>query len=157
MRAIRLNSASAAALANSPYAVLFGVAEVVDDGLRVVDHRTVAKNAVDSRVRGQLLGWAMRTESPLVEAHTHAGGDPACMSTVDLRGLAEWVPHIRWRLGGVPYAAVVLAETTIDALAWTARDEAAEPVEIVFIGSTAIRTTARSYERIHKEAWHAHQ
>jgi hypothetical protein len=54
-----------------------------------------------------------------VEAHTHVDGDPACLSPTDVTGLSEWVPHLRWRLRGTPYAALVLAETTIDGVGWS--------------------------------------
>src|SRR5689334_18202541 len=52
---------------------------------------TVIKNAHD---RG----------ASLVEMHSHLGPWPAQFSPSDLSGFADWVPHVRWRLKGRPYA-----------------------------------------------------
>jgi hypothetical protein len=51
-------------------------------------------------------------------------------------GLAEFVPHCRWRLRGLPYLAVVVSPAGADALAWT--DASGQPV-----GLTAIRVSGR--------------
>lgn len=55
----------------------------------------------------------------LVESHSHPGPYPAAFSWSDITGLGEFVPHVRWRLRGRPYAALVFAQTGFDGLAWT--------------------------------------
>ncbi len=60
-----------------------------------------------------------------VELHSHPFQDVAGMSPSDITGLRELVPHVRWRLRGAPYAAVVVAPGSFDALAWA--DNEAEP------------------------------
>lgn len=55
----------------------------------------------------------------LVESHSHPGPYPAAFSYSDLAGLDEFVPHVRWRLRGRPYAALVFAQSGFDGLAWT--------------------------------------
>lgn len=54
----------------------------------------------------------------LVESHSHPGPYPAAFSCSDLTGLDEFVPHVRWRLRGRPYAALVFAQSGFDGLAW---------------------------------------
>lgn len=55
----------------------------------------------------------------LVESHSHPGPYPAAFSWSDLTGLAEFVPHVRWRLRGRPYAALVFAQSGFDGFVWT--------------------------------------
>jgi len=52
------------------------------------------------------------------ECHAHPGWRPAVFSIYDFEGFSEFVPHVRWRLQDRPYAAIVVAGTTFDALAW---------------------------------------
>ena len=109
--------------------VSFFLAETIGEDLRLVDVRVTGPEDFDRRsgvhvslaehVRPQLIGWAWEKGLSLVEAHTHIEGDPACLSPTDISGLAEWVPHVRWRLRAAPYAALVIAATTVDGLAWT--------------------------------------
>lgn len=54
----------------------------------------------------------------LIEWHSHCGSWPAKFSPTDQMGFREFVPHVRWRLGRRPYAAVVVAKGSFDALAW---------------------------------------
>lgn len=64
--------------------------------------------------------WAATSEGGIIEAHSHLGrwGDPARFSDLDVEGLQEWVPHVRWRLGWRAYAALVVGPTTFDGLHW---------------------------------------
>jgi len=55
----------------------------------------------------------------LIEWHSHCGSWPAEFSLSDRMGLKEFVPHVRWRLDSRPYAAIVVANGSFDALAWT--------------------------------------
>jgi hypothetical protein len=63
----------------------------------------------------------------LIETHSHAGDSAAAFSPSDRVGFVEFVPHALWRLKGRPYAAVVMATNSVDALAW---HRAGEPVQI---------------------------
>jgi len=78
--------------------------------------------ALSDEVRGQVIGRTSRLGGCLVEAHSHAFG-PAGFSPTDLSGFEEWVPHVRWRLKGRPYVALVFAEGSFDALVWEGEDE----------------------------------
>lgn len=69
----------------------------------------------------EVLAWATQCDGWLVEIHSHLGrsADPVRFSGTDVDGLAEWVPHVRWRLKRRPYGALVLGPETLDGIAWT--------------------------------------
>lgn len=73
--------------------------------------------ALSDEVRGLVISRATRLGACLVEAHSHLHG-PAGFSPTDIDGLEEWVPHVRWRLAGRPYLALVFAGERFDALVW---------------------------------------
>lgn len=61
--------------------------------------------------------WDLR--AAIVEFHSHVDPRyPAAFSASDLSGFSEFVPHVWWRLQGQPYAAVVIAPGSLDALVW---------------------------------------
>jgi hypothetical protein len=64
----------------------------------------------------------------LIEIHSHTGRWKPQFSASDWAGFEEVVPHIRWRLNGRPYAAVVMARDGFDALAWV--DGSKDPVRL---------------------------
>jgi hypothetical protein len=69
--------------------------------------------------RARIIKRAWDTNAALVEFHSHpADRHKAMFSPSDMAGLAEFVPHCRWRLRGRPYLAVLVNRTTVDALAW---------------------------------------
>jgi len=65
-----------------------------------------------------LIKRAHALGAALAEFHSHPGPWPAAFSLSDRSGLSETVPHMRWRLGGRPYLAVVVAPSGFDALVW---------------------------------------
>lgn len=77
-------------------------------------------------IRPELIKRAWDENACLIEAHSHLDG-PAGFSSSDLAGFEEWVPHLRWRLRGRPYAALVFAPDDFDALLW---DSDGDPVSI---------------------------
>jgi hypothetical protein len=97
-----------------------------------------------------VIRWAHEHDAALVEVHSHGRFTPAAFSHIDVAGLAEWVPGVRWRLRGAPYAAAVTAADTIDAWAWVGATSDPAQVDAVVIGDAAIiRTTGATLERIH--------
>lgn len=129
--------------------MFFGLAESSQDGLRVVEHRSIEKRQLDDdQLRTNLLAWAANSGLGLVECHTHIDGDPACMSWTDVNGLLDWVPHVRWRIGGQPYVALVLGETTVDGLVWAGPDSSVQRLDRVILGTKLIPTTGRSFDRL---------
>jgi hypothetical protein len=84
-----------------------------------------------SRLHLELTDWARRSAiqrahelgCSIIELHSHCSLESACFSPSDLHGFAEVVPHVRWRLAGRPYAAVVVARGSFDACVWLGDDE----------------------------------
>jgi hypothetical protein len=66
----------------------------------------------------------------------------------DFEGFTEFVPHVRWRLRGRPYAAIVVADTTFDALAWIEpEDPKPVAVDAVTAESEILYPTRKSVTR----------
>ena len=68
--------------------------------------------------RAKLIKRAHDLESCLVEIHSHPRQIDAAFSWSDLTGFESFVPHIRWRLRGRPYVAVVFSTASFDSLVW---------------------------------------
>ena len=79
-------------------------------------------------IRPEIIKWAWDADACLVEVHSHGDGGHAGFSPSDVWDLEEWVPHVRWRLRGRPYAAIVTAGDSFDALAWLTGS--AEPAQV---------------------------
>ena len=75
------------------------------------------------QIRPALIKRAWDEDACLIEAHSHLHG-PACFSWSDMAGFDEWVPHLKWRLQGRPYAALVFAPDDFDALVWDGKQDA---------------------------------
>ncbi len=97
-------------------------------------------------VRPALIKRAWEEEACVIEAHSHLRG-PAGFSWSDMAGFDEWVPHMRWRLRGRPYAALVFAPDDFDALVWNG-DASPDHVEALVIGDAALRPTGRTWESL---------
>jgi len=121
----------------------FFLAEWADDdrGFTVRDWRPIDGQTVgvgdqvhvslSDEVRASVLQWASAHEASLVEAHSHGSGGPAAFSRFDVQGLLEWVPHLWWRLGRRPYAAIVTSPGEFDGIAWITGPDAPEQLETV--------------------------
>ncbi|MFL5886711.1 MAG: hypothetical protein ACJ77M_16700 [Thermoleophilaceae bacterium] len=102
-------------------------------------------------MRGALIRWASSAGRVLVEAHSHGPRGIAGFSTSDLIGFQEWVPHVRWRLQGRPYAAIVLAGEHVDAMAWIDGSRAVEPIDhIEVLGGEPIVPTGNTLEYLRR-------
>lgn len=95
--------------------------------------------ALADDVRGEVISRAWERGGALIEAHSHPGARKAVFSRTDLRGFAEWVPHVRWRLQGATYIALVFAETDFDALVWAGEDNHPTPLRCLRAGETNLR------------------
>jgi hypothetical protein len=89
--------------------------------------------SLTDEMRAEVIKWAWDSRLSLVEAHSHGKWGPAKFSGSDLWGLQEWVPHLWWRLQGRPYAALVTADDTFDAIAWIDGPRAAEQVNALVV------------------------
>ena len=104
--------------------------------------------SLKDHLRGQVIKWAWDEDACLIEVHSHGPRFEAEFSTSDLMGFEEWVPHLWWRLRGRPYAAMVTAGETIDAMAWVEGADRPEQVASIAIGSGALITTGRTITRL---------
>jgi hypothetical protein len=108
------------------------------------------------RTRVETIRWSWDARASLIEAHSHGDTGTACFSASDLWGLKEWVPHLRWRLRGCPYAAIVTAGETFDAIAWIDGSDQPEQIDhLEIVGEGRLAATARtlpSYDTL-KEQW----
>ena len=97
--------------------------------------------SLTDETRGRLIKRAHDLDASLVEFHSHLAEWPASFSESDRAGLDEFVPHVRWRLKGKPYMAVVVAPTSFDALAWVSASKNPEEVHGILVGGTLHRPT----------------
>ncbi len=74
--------------------------------------------------RARVIKRAHDLAATLVELHSHPFPYPAEFSPTDRSGLDEVVPHVRWRLRGRPYVAIVAAPDSFDALVWRGPNDA---------------------------------
>lgn len=89
---------------------------------------------------GRVIKMAWDRQTALVELHSHPDPCfPIGFSPSDLSGFEQVVPHVRWRLKGQPYLAVVVGPGGFDALVWSGNSTEPEPLEQMIIGSV-VRT-----------------
>ncbi|MFN7140938.1 MAG: hypothetical protein ACK4UN_16530 [Limisphaerales bacterium] len=80
-------------------------------------------------VRGKVIKRAHDSGLIIVELHSHLGERPAEFSWSDLAGFDSWVGHVRWRLKGAPYGAVVITKDSFDGFFWNDGIERLEAIE----------------------------
>ena len=140
-------------------AFLFTDASVLGEPLRVSELYQVPPESFELQsayhvtladdVRGYVIGRAWQLGGCLVEVHSHVGGDPVSFSHSDMWGFKEWVPHVRWRLRGRPYVALVFAEDSFDALVWEQGREGPGPLAGVLVdGNESRAPTGITYGRL---------
>jgi hypothetical protein len=117
---------------------------VTEDGL---DFKSPWHISLTDEERARVIKWAHEHDGALIEAHAHLGQDAASFSPSDESGLAAFVPHIWWRLGHRPYAALVFSEETFDAMVWRAGPDAAEPIASIDVGERVLTPTNITYRR----------
>jgi hypothetical protein len=100
---------------------------------------------LDDATRAQVIKAAHDRCCSLVEIHSHPWSGPAQFSASDFAGLAEFVPHVWWRLRYRPYGALVITPTSIDGLAWVQGPERAEPIDALHVGDEMQRMTGLSF------------
>jgi len=142
-------------------AFMLGSRTAEPDTFRLRELLTLAQAELDYRwshvtmsdeSRRKLFAWAARPADILVEAHSHGFlGDPAAFSLTDLEGLSEWVPHMRWRLQGRPYGALVFGEESIDGIGWVDEATILPVSSLELVGGVVLRATGRSYQYLARD------
>lgn len=106
---------------------------------------------LNDEARPELIKWAWDAGACLAEVHSHGVHGDACFSPSDLWGFSSWVPHVRWRLGGRPYLALVADGDTFDALAWIDPSGEPEQVDRLLADGEELHTTGLTLARGHQE------
>jgi hypothetical protein len=99
--------------------------------------------------RARVIKHAHDLGTSLVEIHSHAGSWSAAFSASDLIGLAEFLPHVWWRLQGKPYFAVVVTRKSFDGLAWLTGPDSPQRLDGIAVGETFLiptKLSALSYD-----------
>jgi hypothetical protein len=114
------------------------------------DYQSDRHVTLTDQVRGDIIKRAHDTGGSLVEAHSHVAG-PAQFSPSDLFGFDDWVPHVRWRLRGRPYVALVFAGRAFDALVWQGQSSRPQPLDYLNIEDRQrLLPSGLTYKRISK-------
>lgn len=108
------------------------------------EHQSKVYLEITDEMRGAIIKKAHDLGTSLVEFHSHPFPGPAAFSSIDLDGLAEFVPHVRWRLKGRTYLAIVVGPTSFDALAWANRSTTPGPLEYLRAGERVLQPTGRT-------------
>jgi hypothetical protein len=94
--------------------------------------------------QARLIKRAWDVDCALIELHSHVGRfASAAFSPSDLSGFEEFVPHVRWRLRGKPYLAIVVTAAEFDALAWLGDSLSPQPLECIQLENFQLRPTNR--------------
>jgi hypothetical protein len=115
----------------------FDIVEVQAMGGRDIASRSDRHVELREDVRPALIRSASDRGLSLIEAHSHGPRGHAAFSPSDMRGFHDWVPHLWWRLGGMPYAALVMAGEAWDGLAWISSPTEAQPVCAIEVSQDA--------------------
>lgn len=122
-----------------------------DDRYRYVEWYPVPSGGFASRssvhfeltdeVRARVIKRAHDLGASLVELHSHTGSWPASFSVSDIMGFREFVPHVRWRLKGRPYLAVVVTRSGFDAVVWANGPDMPSPLDGIVVKTDLFRPT----------------
>jgi hypothetical protein len=104
--------------------------------------------ALTDEVRAHVISRASALGGCLIEAHSHPGTATAWFSPTDLDGFEEWVPHVRWRLRGRTYIALVFARGSFDALVWEEGTERPSRLAALCADERGMRPTGLTIDRL---------
>jgi hypothetical protein len=102
----------------------------------------------------RVIKMAWDRQSALVELHSHPDSRfPIGFSPSDMSGFEQMVPHVRWRLSGKPYLAIVVGPEGFDALVWKGDGTAPEPLARMVVGMQTRRPSGLSLRRMRGSGW----
>lgn len=107
--------------------------------------------ALTDEALGRTIKMAWDRRSALVELHSHPDPRfPIGFSPSDMSGLEQVVPHVRWRLRGKPYLAIVVGPLGFDALVWNGDGKNPEPLERIVVGTEALRPSGLTLRELRR-------
>jgi len=117
------------------------------------EHRSPYHLELADETRARIIKRAHDLGASIIEFHSHPSNIVG-FSPSDLAGIAEFVPHVWWRLKGRPYAAVVVAPDGIDGLAWTEGPQISERIAGLSVDGRLIRPARRRWWHCLKRKTH---
>lgn len=104
-------------------------------------------------VRPTVIKRAHDSETAVIEFHGHYWpGSSTRFSSYDLHGLAEFAPHMLWRLPNKPYFAMVIGPQSFDGLVWNDKSNP-EILEAIVIGEQELIPTGLSLKLLGNKNW----
>lgn len=115
------------------------------------DYQSTAHISLTDQACTRAIKRAWESRRSMIEIHSHRGryALPA-FSPSDRSGFAEFVPHVRWRLRGAPYAAMVITEEAFDALAWIGKEGSPVQVDHLDVGRKRLQPSGLTLARATK-------
>jgi hypothetical protein len=84
--------------------------------------------------RAKIMKLARGRSLAAIDCHSHPGTEgEVWFSPSDRKGITEFAPYAKWKLDGQPFAAMVWADASIDAVIWHGDFATAHPVDAVQI------------------------
>jgi len=108
-------------------------------------HRSLFHIELTDENRAKVIKRAHDLNASIVEFHSHPKSRHAEFSASDQSGFLEFVPHVRWRLKGRPYGAVVVTPTAFDSLVWITDDKQPCGVLQIQAGAKLMSPSGLSY------------
>lgn len=98
------------------------------------EYQSLGYVELKDEMRPKIIKIAFDLDASIVELHTHPYPEPARFSPSDLRGFDDFVPHVRWRLNGKPYAAIVFSNFDFDGLVWIDNPRKPQQLTEIIVG-----------------------
>jgi len=99
---------------------------------------------LEDKTRARIIKRAHDLGTSIIEFHSHPG-NMIGFSPSDIEGMAEFVPHVWWRLKGRPYGAVVIASGGLDGLVWVTSPQTPERIAGLEVKGKIIRPARRRW------------
>lgn len=96
--------------------------------------------------RAKVIKRAHDLGASLIEVHSHPKARAAEFSFSDHAGLADFVPHVWWRLKNKPYGAIVVGPNNFDSLSWSSNPRRPDGVLDLLVGEQRLAPTGLSLE-----------
>lgn len=95
---------------------------------------------MSDKERAKIMKMARDGGFAVIDCHSHPGArDKAWFSPSDRRGITEFAGYAKWKLSGMPFAAMVWGESSVDAVVWHHDFQAAYDVEKVVVAGECQR------------------
>jgi len=112
------------------------------------EYRSLFHIELTDENRAKVIKRAHDLNASIVEFHSHPRAKRAEFSSSDQSGFEEFVPHVRWRLKGRPYAAIVVTPSSFDSLLWI--NDGTQPSGVLQIqaGNQLLSPTGLTYSAL---------